>query len=88
MLWRMTRKRGMSLTFSVPYSKYVLKQYMENSQCDMFADRQLRMMIVRCEDNAVVGTIDITDFAPMHSRGEVGLRCAGNIRAKDMLPMH
>ena len=59
--------------FSVPYSKYVLKQYMENSQCDMFADRQLRMMIVRCEDNAVVGTIDITDFAPMHSRGEVGI---------------
>ena len=32
--------------FSVPYSKYVLKQYMENSQCDMFADRQLRMMIM------------------------------------------
>ena len=61
--------------FSVPYSKYVLKQYMENSQCDMFADRQLRMMIVRCEDNAVVGTIDITDFAPMHSRGEVGILC-------------
>ena len=25
--------------FSVPYSKYVLRQYMENSQCDMFADR-------------------------------------------------
>ena len=58
--------------FSVPYSKYVLRQYMENSQCDMFADRQLRMMIVRREDDAVVGTIDITDFAPMHSRGEVG----------------
>ena len=59
--------------FSVPYSKYVLRQYMENSQCDMFADRQLRMMIVRREDDAVVGTIDITDFAPMHSRGEVGI---------------
>ena len=34
--------------FSVPYSKYVLKQYIENSQCDMFADKQLRLMIVRC----------------------------------------
>ena len=39
----------------------------------MFADRQLRMMIVRREDDAVVGTIDITDFAPMHSRGEEGI---------------
>ena len=36
--------------FTVPYSRYVMKQYMENSQCDMFADKQLRMMIVRLED--------------------------------------
>ena len=77
--------------FSVPYSKYVLKQYMENSQCDMFADRQLRMMIVRCEDDAVVGTIDITDFAPMHSRGEVGIAVRkeyqGNGYASDALKL-
>lgn len=59
--------------FSVPYSRFVLKQYMENSQCDMFADRQLRLMIIRREDDAVMGTIDVTDFSPMHSRGEVGI---------------
>ena len=38
--------------FTVPYSRFVLKQYIENSECDMFADRQLRMMIVRAEDDA------------------------------------
>lgn len=59
--------------FTVPYSKYVLKQYMEDSQSDMFADRQLRLMIVRCEDGQVVGTVDVTDFVPMHRRGEVGI---------------
>ena len=32
--------------FTVPYSRFVLKQYIENSECDMFADRQLRMMII------------------------------------------
>lgn len=68
--------------FSVPYSRYVLKQYMENSQCDMFADRQLRMMVVRCEDDVVVGTIDITDFAPLHSRGEVGIAIRREYRGK------
>lgn len=77
--------------FSVPYSKYVLKQYMENSQCDMFADRQLRMMIVRCEDGVVVGAVDITDFVPMHSRGEVGIAVRreyqGNGYASDALRM-
>ena len=59
--------------FTVPYSRFVLKQYIENSECDMFADRQLRMMIIRVEDDAVIGTIDITEFSPMHARGEVGI---------------
>ena len=77
--------------FSVPYSKFTLKQYIENSQCDMFADRQLRMMIVQCEDEAVVGTIDITDFVPMHGRGEVGIAVRkeyqGNGYAKEALKL-
>ncbi len=59
--------------FTVPYSKYVLKQYIENSQCDMFADKQLRLMIVRKSDRQVLGTVDITDFVPLHARGEVGI---------------
>ena len=32
--------------FTVPYSHYVLRQYIENSQCDVFSDKQLRLMIV------------------------------------------
>ena len=58
--------------FTVPYSRFVLKQYIENSECDMFADRQLRMMIIRVEDDAVIGTIDITEFSPMHAPGRGG----------------
>lgn len=77
--------------FSVPYSKFVLKQYIENSACDMFADRQLRMVIVRCEDKAIVGTIDITDFVPMHARGEIGIAVRkeyqGNGYAKEALKL-
>lgn len=59
--------------FTVPYSRYVLRQYIEGSQCDVFADKQLRLMIVRKSDNQVLGTIDITDFVPLHLRGEVGI---------------
>ncbi len=77
--------------FNVPYSKFVLKQYIENSQSDMFADRQLRMMIVRREDDKVVGTIDVTDFAPMHARGEIGIAILsefqGNGFAKEALEL-
>lgn len=77
--------------FTVPYSRFVLKQYIENAQCDMFADRQLRMMIVRRADNAVVGTVDITDFVPLHARGEVGIgvrrEFQGNGYAKEALDL-
>ena len=62
--------------FTVPYSRFVLKQYIENSECDMFADRQLRMMIIRVEDDA-------------HARGEVGIAIRkeyqGNGYAKEAL---
>ncbi|MCI1646986.1 MAG: GNAT family N-acetyltransferase [Bacteroides sp.] len=75
--------------FTVPYSRYAIKQYMENSQCDMFADKQLRMMIVRRADDVVIGIIDISDFIPMHSRGEVGIVIRREFRgegyAKDAL---
>lgn len=77
--------------FNVPYSRYVMKQYMENSQCDVFADKQLRMMIVRLEDGVAVGTIDICDFSPMHSHGEVGIMIRKEFRgsgyAKDALTL-
>lgn len=59
--------------FTVPYSRYVLRQYIECSQCDVFSDKQLRLMIVRKEDNCILGTLDITDFVPLHMRGEVGV---------------
>ena len=60
-------------SFTVPYSRYVLRQYIEGSQSDMFADKQLRLMIIRREDNRTIGTIDITEFVPCHSRGAVGI---------------
>lgn len=60
-------------SFTVPYSRYVLRQYIEGSQSDMFADKQLRLMIVQRCDNRTLGTIDITDFVPLHSRGAIGI---------------
>lgn len=76
-------------SFTVPYSRYVLRQYIEGSQSDMFADKQLRLMIIRREDNRTIGTIDITDFVPLHSRGAVGIAlhadCRGAGYASDAL---
>ena len=78
-------------SFTVPYSRYVLTQYIENSANDMFADKQLCLMIARHSDHKVLGTIDITDFVPLHSRAAVGIALLeeyrGNGYAKDALSL-
>lgn len=66
--------------FNVPYSRYVLKQYIQASQSDIFADKQLRLMIINRQDNRVAGTIDLTDFVPMHGRAGVGIAVRNEFR--------
>jgi len=66
--------------FVVPYSRYVLRQYIEASQSDIFADKQLRLMMVDRESSQVVGTIDLTDFVPMHGRAGVGIAVKSEFR--------
>jgi len=56
---------------NVPYSRYLLHDYIANTTNDIFADRQVRMIIER--DGQVVGMLDLTNFDPKHQRAEVGL---------------
>lgn len=60
-------------TTMVPYSRFAIRQYISESQNDIFTDRQLRLMIVRKDTGAVVGTIDLFDFDPFHQRAAVGI---------------
>ena len=59
-------------TTNVPYSRYVLRDYIANTRSDIYADRQLRLMIER-SDGQVVGIIDLVNFDPRHQRAEVGV---------------
>jgi diamine N-acetyltransferase len=49
---------------------------------DMFADRQLRLIICELTHNRPIGIIDITDFEPMHGRAEVGISVLREERGK------
>ncbi len=60
----------------VPFSKYTLKRYLENSHKDIYETGQLRLMIDHIADNATIGTIDIFDFDPFHKRAGVGILIA------------
>lgn len=71
-----TRNWKVSNTLT-PYSKEVLNQYIANAQLDIYAARQLRLVIQLINGNAV-GCIDLFDFEPTHLRAGIGILVAEN----------
>lgn len=57
---------------SVPYSRYTLYDYIANTKSDIYADRQVRMMIENA-NHEVVGIVDLINFDPKHMRAEIGI---------------
>lgn len=55
-----------------PFSKFLIKQYIENSHRDIFDVKQLRLVISDYKDNSI-GLIDLFDFDFKNSRAGVGI---------------
>lgn len=56
-----------------PYSRFVLKQYIINSEKDIYETHQLRLMMVSKKSDEIVGTVDLFDFDIHNSRVALGL---------------
>jgi diamine N-acetyltransferase len=68
-----------------PFSKFQVEEYILNTQHDIFATRQLRLMIdliKPTEDGTSVGSIDLFDFDPFHLRAGVGILIREEFREK------
>lgn len=59
-------------TANVPYSRYVLHDYIASSSGDIYADKQVRFVIVDDSGNTV-GLVDLVNFDPQNLRAEVGI---------------
>lgn len=57
---------------NVPYSRFTLNEYIVNARNDIYADRQVRLMVDNSEGKTI-GIADITDYDPRHNRAEVGI---------------
>lgn len=57
---------------NVPYSRYALRDYLVHCTSDIYADRQVRLMIDNAE-GVSVGIADLMNFDPRHLRAEVGI---------------
>ena len=56
-----------------PYSREALWHYLEEYTGDIYAQRQLRLMITMDGDGTPVGTVDFLNFDPLNNRAELGL---------------
>lgn len=68
-------------TTNVPYSRYTLHDYIATSSDDIYADRQMRL-IVEGDNGEAVGIADLVHFDPQHLRAEVGIVIQSNHRRK------
>jgi len=55
-----------------PYSKKVLRLYLENAHRDIYEVKQLRLCICNLEDKCI-GLIDVFDFDPKNRRAGIGI---------------
>jgi diamine N-acetyltransferase len=56
-----------------PYSKFLIKRYLENAQQDIYEAKQLRLAICMERDFRAIGLIDLFDFDPRNQRAGVGI---------------
>lgn len=63
---------GVSGTLA-PYSRKVLKDYLDRAHLDIYEARQLRLAINSRRESHLVGLVDLYDFDPVNLRAGVGI---------------
>ena len=62
---------GVGIT-NVPYSRYLLHDFISNSSGDIYTDKQVRL-IIENEGRQAVGLADLMSFDPKNMKAELGL---------------
>ncbi|MFT5714745.1 MAG: diamine N-acetyltransferase [Flavobacterium sp.] len=65
-----------------PYSRFLVKQYLENAHQDIYEAKQLRLAICQDRDFPALGLIDLFDFDPKNNRAGVGIVIQGKDNRK------
>lgn len=58
---------------NTPYSRFLVRQYLENAHQDIFEAKQLRLAICKNNDKNAIGLIDLFEFDPKNNRAGIGI---------------
>ena len=56
-----------------PYSKFLIRQYLENAHQDIYEAKQLRLAICKNNSEKAIGLIDLFDYDPRNKRAGIGI---------------
>lgn len=56
-----------------PFSKYILRKFIEDQKYDIYETKQLRMIIESRSNKRAVGAIDLFDIDPTNRRAGIGI---------------
>jgi diamine N-acetyltransferase len=56
-----------------PYSRFLIRQYLENAHQDIYEAKQLRLVICKNNSFSAIGLIDLFDFDPKNNRAGIGI---------------
>ena len=56
-----------------PYSRFLIRQYLENAHQDIYEAKQLRLAICKNDDFSAIGLIDLFEFDPKNNRAGIGI---------------
>lgn len=66
---------------NVPYSRFVLHDFMSNNTGDIYTDKEVRLLIEN-EAKEVVGMADLLKFDPKNQKAELGILISSAFRRK------
>jgi diamine N-acetyltransferase len=71
----------------VPFSRFTLRQHIENAGNDIYETHQLRLIVVSVEDDKPIGVIDLFEFDPHNRRAGVGILIDEHFRRRGLASM-
>lgn len=57
----------------IPFSKFILEEFVNSAHHDIYTNKQLRLMITSNDSKETVGIIDLFEFDPQHERCGIGI---------------
>jgi len=57
----------------VPFSRFILEEFVNAAHTDIYTNKQLRLMINNAASGETIGIVDLFEFDPQHQRSGLGI---------------